>query len=70
MSFMKNKNSIVDNGSPCFKPIVTSRKSEHLFSFVNRMHDFTLLYIDLSKFTILQLTPNFTSLPHKMCLFI
>ena len=43
MSFMKNKNSIVEHGSPCFTPKSDSKKPDSFDLYLT--HAFTALYI-------------------------
>ena len=49
MSFMKNKNSIVEHGSPCFTPMSDSKKPDSFDWYLT--HAFTALYILFSVLT-------------------
>ena len=51
---------IDERGSPCFKPIETSKKSDKL-KLVDLTHEDNLLYIDCIMFTHFLLIPSFSS---------
>ena len=57
---MSLTNKISERGSPCFKPIETSKNSDKL-KYVDLTHEDNLLFIDFMIFTNLLLIPSFSS---------
>lgn len=68
MSLMKSMNINGELGSPCFSPMCESKKPDSVVLYL--MQDFTVLYIDLSALTSLELTFSDINLCHKKLLSI
>ena len=62
ISFTKSINNTGKLGSPCFKPMLESKKENGDLYFT---HDLTIVYIDLIALTNLQLTFSVNNFYHK-----
>ena len=65
ISFMKNKNSIVEHGSPCFTPMSDSKKPDSFDWYL--AHAFTALYILFSVLTSFDDTFSVTNFLNRCC---